>query len=311
MVTGTLELAPPVASPTITNGHAEAKPVALRRICISGFAEATREVANRQPKEVEVWALNRCYAFLKRWSRWYELHEPELYTGQSGLRETDYLDMLNKAKTPVFMLNPTPAIPQAQQYPYREICARFRDYFTNSIGYMLAHAAYEHVTGSPIAEVLICGVDMSAYSEYNEQRPCVEYWLGILDGLGIKVTIPSASPLLKAAVTYGLRDRAVLWGQVKERVAHHKSRQAELTAQINAAMGILGDADQLLKELEKGADPLQWLQKRRKEVQQLHAQINADLNAEIGGLREAQHFLTVVNAPQSPDEEPEGVKLVH
>jgi len=301
-----------IPSAATGNGYAEVKPIVVtRRVCISGFAEATRDVANRQPKEVEVWALNRCYAFLKRWDRWYEMHEVELYTGHTGLRESDYLDVIKKSKTPVFMLNPTAEIPMAQRYPHYEISQRFRDYFTNSIGYMLAHAAYEHVTGKPIAEVLICGVDMSAYSEYNEQRPCVEYWLGVLDGLGVKVTVPSASPLLKAAVTYGKRDRAVLWSQVKERVAHHKTKQQELTAQLNAAVGILGDADQCLKAVDEGKAAVDWLKARRKEVQKLHAQINADLNAEIGGMREAQHMLTVVNAPQSADEEPEAVKIVH
>mgnify|MGYP001608532994 CR=1 FL=1 len=314
---GTALLASQPTQPS--NGHLEpapastpapAKLVSTRRVLVSGFAETTRDVANRQPKEVEIWALNRCYSFLKRWDRWYELHEPELYTGQSGLRETDYLEVLKKSKGPVFMLNPWAELPMARQYPYQEICERFRDYFTNSIGYMLAHAAYEHVTGNPIGEVLVCGVDMSAYSEYNEQRPCVEYWLGVLDGLGVKVTIPAASPLLKAAQTYGRRNRAVLWGQAKERLAHHKTRQKELEAQVNAAVGIVGDADQCLKAVEKGASAVEWIKARRKEVIGLQAQITAELNAEIGGMREAQHWLTVVNAPQSAEEEPESAKIV-
>lgn len=322
-IAGTQELlaAAPVKTNGI-NGHADGHeqvgsvlprkdpaPLSTRRVLISGFAETTRDVANRQPKEVEIWALNRCYTFLKRWDRWYEVHEPELYTGQSGLREPDYLETLRKTKGPVYMLNPWAELPQARQYPYKEICARFRDYFTNSIGYMLAHAAYEHVTGNPIGELLICGVDMSAYSEYSEQRPCVEYWMGVVEGLGIKLTIPAASPLLKAAVTYGHRNRSVLWGQAKERLEHHKTRQRELEAQVNCAVGILGDADQLFKAVEKGASALDWVKARRKEVLGLKDQITAELNAEIGAMREAQHWLTVVNAPQAEQQEPESAKI--
>lgn len=310
VVTASIPLPAPVVA---SNGHSDSPtPTKLRRVCVSGFAEATREVANRQPKDVEIWGLNRCYMYLKRWDRWYEVHEEELYTGKTGLREDGYLDLLRKSNVPVYMLNPLPVaeLPQVRKYPHHEISERFRDYFTNSIAYMLAHAAYEHVNGNPIHEVLICGVDMSAYSEYNEQRPCVEYWLGVLDGLGIKVTVPSASPILKAAVTYGKRNRAVLWSQVKERVAHHKIKQQELAAQLNAAAGIVGDLDQMFKVQKEGKDPLEWAKVRLNEVRKAHAQINADLNAEIGGLREAQHMLTVVNAPQSEAEEPEPVKTV-
>jgi len=62
--------------------------------------------------------------------------------------------------------------------------------------------------------------------------------------------------------------------------------------------------------VEKGANPVEWIKARRKEVLGLQLQITAELNAEIGGMREAQHWLTVVNAPQSEAEEPEAAKIV-
>ncbi len=49
---------------------------------------------------------------------------------------------------------------------------------------------------------------MATGSEYEFERPCCEYWLGIAEGRGVTIAVPDSSPLLKATEgTYGLYER--------------------------------------------------------------------------------------------------------
>lgn len=287
-----------------------------RIICIAGFAETTREYANKEADEVEIWSLNRCYSFLRRWDRHYEVHEEELYSGKTGLREPEYMDLMKSSAVPVYMQHPDPEnFPNAKAIPTKEIVAAgFRNYFTTSIAHMLAHAAYEHkVLGMTVKEVRIYGVDMSAYQEYSYQRPCVEYWCGVLDGLGIAyqdrrtVVVPTASPMLKSAATYGSHSERALWAQANERIKNFKSSIAELAANVQALTGAVGE----YANLPKHDDPqyAEKLKARHRELSAAHAQFLADLNATMGAQRECQHWLTAVGAPQSEEHEPETIKL--
>jgi hypothetical protein len=296
-----------------------------RVIAIVGFAETSRDQVHSEPKTTEVWSLNRCNTFLKNWDVWFELHEEDLYSGKTGLREATYMDLLKKSTVPIYMQHPNPEFPMARQFPKNEIVDMFDiDYFTTSIAYMIALVAYQHKLGDTVSEMHMYGVDMSAFTEYSEQLPCVNYWLGILTGLGIKVVIPSVSPLLKCAMQYGRHGERPLQKMAKQRLASHKEKQAQLTTDGAAVLGASAEYSNLFKSLDEliGAvekaeiAPLDLVKmfkdackNRQKEINQYHAQLNADLNATLGGLREAQHWIVALNAAQTMDEEPEPAKL--
>jgi hypothetical protein len=53
-------------------------------------------------------------------------------------------------------------------------------------------------------EIHIYGVNMSHFTEYQIQKPSVEYYLGLAKGLGIKIYVPPVSDLLKSNFLYGL-----------------------------------------------------------------------------------------------------------
>ncbi len=240
--------------PTIAEG---------RKICVSGFAEATRDQANKLDKSYQIWALNRCYTFLKRWDRWFEVHEKELYTGKTGLREAGYMEIIKKSKVPVYMMHPDESMGQAVQYPFAEICHYYGclvnsgsgdesfEYYTTSIAYMLALALYEHqALDQPVQEIFICGVDMSAFSEYSEQLPCVSFWLGAIMGAGIKVTVPTGSPLLKSAASYGRHAERQLWAMVKERIEMYQQKQSQGQSNLAALEGADSEYNFVLETLE-------------------------------------------------------------
>lgn len=288
---------------------------APRTIVIVGFAETTRGYASKEPDDHEIWSLNRCYQFLKRWDRWFELHEPDLYTGKTGLREPDYVERLQKSTVPIYMQHPDPSIPNATQFPMDEILAAgFRNYFTTSIAHMLALAAYEHkVLGKPVQEVRIYGVDMSAFQEYSYQRPCVEYWCGVLDGLGIAahdrrmVVVPSGSPMLRGIVTYGSHSERALWAMAEERMKIHKDNVARLSADVQSATGRIQEYGEMPSKSDPEYDDK--IKARVQYLQEIHSQLLADLNATIGAQRECQHWLASVGAPQSQEQEPDVVRM--
>jgi len=295
-----------------------------RYVCIAGFAETSRDYANHLDKSFEIWSLNRCYVFLKRWDRWYEVHESDLYTGKTGLREDGYLEMLKKTEMPVYMQHPHPDVPNAVKFDLGVFDkAGFRHYYRTSIAHMLAHACYEHkIEGKTIKELHICGVDMSAFSEYSEQLPCVNYWLGVVEGQGIKVVIPTASPLLKGP-DYGVHDERVLWAQAKERLQEHKKKQSQLNANLNAISGVLDEHITVGKYFNEcitmdgetktfNPDKFQKLiGDRKKAAQGMQVNVSAELNCALGQIRESQHWIVALNAPQTEDEEPEQARLAN
>lgn len=70
-------------------------------------------------------------------------------------------------------------------YPFREIVEEFgTDYFSSTVAYAVALAVHRGAT-----EIDLYGVTLEVDSEYRDQKPCVEYWLGFARGKGLKVAV--------------------------------------------------------------------------------------------------------------------------
>jgi hypothetical protein len=102
------------------------------------------------------------------------------------------------------------------------VSPEWRDgYFTNTISYMIALAIYEEF------EVIeIYGVDMAVGTEYNEQRPSCEYYIGIAKGRGIDIKLPAACDLMKARHIYGFEnDKIAAWKQKVTRTLYEMDQR--------------------------------------------------------------------------------------
>lgn len=205
------------------------------KVAVVGFASTSRNLAPFQDPTWEIWGLNSLYALIPRFSRWFEIHPREYlkqdlgrselqaagidhYTwltqqpGRDGLCSVPDCQCRKEGGTPhefkpIYMQEHYPQIPASVPWPRKEIndwtCSQFGaqaevDYFTSTPGEMVAHAIYEGAS-----EIALYGVDLLQDEEYAYQRPGCEYWLGVARGLGIKVTVPQASVLLKANYVYG------------------------------------------------------------------------------------------------------------
>ena len=118
---------------------------------------------------------------------------------------------LAKVEQPVFIVEPMPQLPNALIFPHTAIQDAFQglcmpwqeriDLFSSSIAWKVAFGL-----ALGYREIHIYGVDMACDSEYGFQRPHMLYWIGIAQGMGVKVFIPEISDLFHAAWLYGIDD---------------------------------------------------------------------------------------------------------
>ena len=175
------------------------------------------------------------HEFIPRYDRWFQVHPAEwkqeerisraAKTGDK-IHEKDldafgrnerHVKFLRECDQPLYMLNIDTKwgpFPNAIEYPLAEIeeklgipwSNRKYLYSTSSPSYMIALAIHEHLKGDSVEEILMAGIELSIGTEYFWQRPCMEYYLGMATGLGIKVTMPPMGGSLLRAPRYAIDD---------------------------------------------------------------------------------------------------------
>lgn len=174
-----------------------------RRICIVGAAGPSNRYANDLEDGIELWAQNMCHRFLTaKADRWFQIHR-RMHNAHNGRppghfgRPLDHEEFLQTCGIPVYMQEVDPLIPTSVRYPLGDITARWRPYFTSTTPYMIALALHEGVD-----EIGLLGIYLNTTAEYRAHRPCVEYWLGVADGMGVRVVLPEGNDLATAPL-YG------------------------------------------------------------------------------------------------------------
>jgi hypothetical protein len=189
-----------------------------RRICLVGYSPKNRDWGNEQDDDVEIWTITEAAKFLLRADRHFQVHDRqwrdvEHYAKakkKKGVfiapntfgRGPQAIDMMQKLTVPLYMNFPEPEFPTAVKFPLRAVANRYgklwfgkrQPYLTSTIAYMAALALLEHDRArskkKQVDEILLAGIELSQGTEYYDQRPCFEYYLGIAVGRGIKVTLP-------------------------------------------------------------------------------------------------------------------------
>lgn len=188
-----------------------------KKLAIVGFADTKTEAPFDNP-EFEIWGLNDLHNSIPRYDRWFDTHtrdnideDYKLQRNQGQIPNQNIgLSGLRKLNVPVYMQDRYEDIPNSIKFPLAEMLAFWKErsltgynYLTNSISIMIAYALYEGVvTGNQWKEVSVFGVDMAVSGEYSHQRPSCEYWIGIAEGMGVKVFIPPASDLCRCRFIY-------------------------------------------------------------------------------------------------------------
>lgn len=195
------------------------------RVYIIGCA-GTKDTVPWDDKEAEFWGVNNLYGVElpgMHYDRWFEIHniwqDPRskklIRRGSEEFRGQpigDYLKGLEKLGCCVYMQKHWPnLVPLSIPYPLDDIIKFFTGkgfpldicrYQTNTITYEIVLAIF-----LGFKDIQVWGVDMAVGSEWSDQRPSCEFWLGVAAGLGITLHIPPAADLLKTRFLYGFEEK--------------------------------------------------------------------------------------------------------
>jgi len=124
--------------------------------------------------------------------------KPQIVSGQDNL--VSMIKKINATQKPFVGPYRYHEIPLSQAFPLKECVKEFgMPYFSNTVGYMIAYALLQGAR-----EIQLWGINQAGSHEYSEERPSVEYWIGIAVGRGVKVVINGKdSQLLKFKGRYG------------------------------------------------------------------------------------------------------------
>lgn len=95
------------------------------------------------------------------------------------------MEKATKNNIPVMTLEKYDFVPTSVKYPLDEIVEKFKScYFGSSIDHMVAYALYKDYD-----IINLYGINMILFSEYQRQKPSLEFWIGMAMGLGRKVNV--------------------------------------------------------------------------------------------------------------------------
>lgn len=219
----------------------------MKKVAILGLASHYKD-APFYDDDIEIWILNDMYDLVPRYNRLFEMHDIN-FVKKYFTRTTNtfhYDNLVNIDKT-VYMQDRQEEIKNSIKYPLEEMKSLYGEYFTNSISYMLALAIEEGFD-----EIQLYGVDMAVNSEYKEQRPSCEYFIGIAKGKGINVVISQKSDLLKSNYLYGYEQVKVdnFIGKCNKRLEFLNKQKEQTKRQIQDLTMLLNRTEGAIENLK-------------------------------------------------------------
>ena len=198
-------------------------------VAIVGFTDHRKRALALDPEQFELWGLNELYRYMpaERFSRWFEIHpRPELERSDDGRK---HLADLARLDIPIYMHQHFADIPASVPFPRQDLeRVLASEYFTSTPAWMIGMAI-----AMGFREIHVYGVDMAQDTEYAQQRPCCEFWLGYAMSRGIKVVLPDTSDLLASVGQYGFgREGSAFAAKLEERVRFLHERDNALLAEL-------------------------------------------------------------------------------
>ncbi len=173
------------------------------KIALLGTAKTSVSEAPFKDDSWTIWSLGGNQGDIPRADKWFELHDQHVLA-QVGIAPTA-VTFLQEQKGNLIAQKQCEMFPNCTPFPFEQAITAFpRGYFTSSIAWMLAMAIMQNPE-----EIALFGVDMVGDEEYGYQKACCEYFVGIAEGKGIKVTIAKDSPLCRSERLYAFMDQGL------------------------------------------------------------------------------------------------------
>lgn len=191
--------------------------------------------------------MNEAHIYLRKPAHyWFQLHPKNWNAAKAREnkwpedgygRPPQHLETLQQIPCPIWMQDVDERIPTSVKYPYDEIVERYgydwvdgkkRPYLTSTAAYMLALLVYEHDNGMKVDRVRLAGIELAIGTEYFHQRGCVEHWLGIATGRGIRFDQnPYGSALLNGPI-YAREHADPLYPESMQTLGNLRGRVSEI-----------------------------------------------------------------------------------
>lgn len=177
----------------------------------------------------QIWSHAICATRCPRIDRIFELHPPVTWREHSKPQWPEYLRWLQKSRVPVYMLEKHDDIPASVRYPRERIFGQCRSmigtlHFGNQVDFMIALALSEGAT-----EIGVYGIHYDhpvKDGDRDEQLLSLKFWLGVIAGRGVRLTMPEGCPLFaRPAEIYGLESHSTM----EKYVARLQREQAVVT----------------------------------------------------------------------------------
>lgn len=201
----------------------------MKKIALLGTAPSSIRLAPFHDRRWTIWSCSPgAMSILSRTDAHFEIHKWE---PDKPWFHPDYIKWMASRQCPVYMIEPRPEIPTSVAYPKDDILRyvwgrnqrpdgrvvemRFDpNAFGSSLSWMLALA----ITQMP-DEIGFWGVDMAANEEYGPQKDGCLNLIQVARNMGIKVTAPPESDLLRPTALYGFREVDPMFVKLETRVA--------------------------------------------------------------------------------------------
>lgn len=191
-----------------------------KKLAIVGFSERSIDLAPFNDPEWEIWGCNHVYRFVPRVDVNFEIHRLKEVEAKLGPDKWPvYAEWLRTTDATVWMQDTSEEFPNVKRLPVEELESEF-SYFLEHIEYEGTGPGDRHVTArsrKPYAqfkstpaymiamalrerrfeEIAVYGLDMAIDSEWHFQRMNMSFLLGWARGMGVTVTLPDNSALLR------------------------------------------------------------------------------------------------------------------
>ena len=220
-----------------------------KAVAMVGFSSNHRHLAPFDDPNIEIWGLNRLHQqdWFTRSDRMFQLHPIKYLQSCIGLSDGDrkhYEWLTQEHDFPIYTQKKYVEFPASVKYPIWEMRQKFGNFYTSTLAYMMAlalHEGYNHFE--------LYGFDMQADTEYRHQRDSTEYFIGLTEGLGHDVFLPSNCSLINGSLgMYAYETTEVGYRQLLE------GRVMQLDVQRDKATGVYNQwygKQELLEELVK------------------------------------------------------------
>jgi hypothetical protein len=258
-----------------------------KKLCILGTA-GSHDQAPWDDPDAEFWGVAHCLLLpgIRKLDKVFEIHLPYIYEKEiSPYSKKPIIYHANKENQ---MFGRTGDIEviigqekddnlnKVVQFPREQLKRKYSDllpdsdqfYATNSIAWMIVWGLDKIIEENAYDEIHLYGIHLETDSEWQYERPCNEYWLGVVTGYLLAqgkrkvVYMPVESDVLRASNEYGFADIEVKRKKIKSKVDYARNEIEKMKQQRNA---VINQLHKLRNEISmKIEDKIKGLENQKK-----------------------------------------------